>query len=98
MGILVGFFVIAMGGGGAAIYLGILTGVFGLSAASATATSLFTAVPSLVVGVYSQYRSGNINFKIGNNLLLSAIPATIVGSLVSHLIPNDIYKWIVALS
>lgn len=97
IGLLVGFIVIAMGGGGAAIYLGILTSGFGLSAVSAAATSLFTAIPALIVGAFSQYRSGNINFKVGNRMLISALPATIVGSLTSHYIPANIYTWIVAL-
>ncbi len=42
---LIGFFVISTGGGGAALYLGVLTGLCGLSAAHAVDTSLLTAIP-----------------------------------------------------
>ena len=47
IGLVIGTFVILFGGGGAAIYLAILTGLFGLNAAKASSTSLVTALPSL---------------------------------------------------
>lgn len=97
IGFLVGLLVLSTGGGGAAIYLGLLTSVFGLAPAVAASTSLFTAFPSLVVGAYGHYRTGQIHFKVGNQMLLTAIPATVVGALVAPYIPNDIYTWIVAL-
>ena len=97
IGFLVGLLVISTGGGGAAIYLGLLTSVFGLAPAVAASTSLFTAFPSLVVGAYGHYRTGQIHFKVGNQMLLTAIPATVVGALLAPYIPNDVYTWIVAL-
>lgn len=96
-GFVIGVFVLSTGGGGAAIYLGILTSFFHLSAPLAAATSLLTAFPSLCVGAFGHYRAGNIRFKVGNQMMLSAIPATIVGALVSPYIPKNIYTWIVAL-
>ncbi|AYM01929.1 sulfite exporter TauE/SafE family protein [Levilactobacillus yiduensis] len=97
IGFLVGLLVISTGGGGAAIYLGLLTSIFGLAPAVAASTSLFTAFPSLVVGAYGHYRTGQIHFKVGNQMLLTAIPATVVGALLAPYIPNDIYTWIVAI-
>ncbi|WP_203639116.1 sulfite exporter TauE/SafE family protein [Levilactobacillus wangkuiensis] len=97
IGFLVGLLVISTGGGGAAIYLGLLTSVFGLAPAVAASTSLFTAFPSLVVGAYGHYRTGQIHFKVGNQMLMTAVPATVIGALLAPYIPNDVYTWIVAI-
>jgi len=96
-GFLVGILVISTGGGGAAIYLGLLTSVFNLAPAVAAATSLATAFPSLIVGAYGHYRTGQIHFKVGNQMLIAAVPATIVGALLAPYIPTTIYTWIVAI-
>lgn len=95
-GFLVGLFVLSTGGGGAAVYLGLLTTLFHLSPAVAASTSLFTAFPSLLVGAYGHYRTGQIHFRVGNQMLLAAIPATIIGALISPIIPQKLYTWIVA--
>ncbi|MGX6427685.1 sulfite exporter TauE/SafE family protein [Levilactobacillus yonginensis] len=97
IGFLVGLLVISTGGGGAAIYLGILTSVFGLAPAVAASTSLVTAFPSLIVGAYGHYRTGQIHFKVGNQMLITAVPATVVGALIAPYIPNRPYTWIVAI-
>jgi uncharacterized membrane protein YfcA len=97
IGLLIGTIVILFGGGGAAIYLGILTGVFGLPAAAAAATSLVTVLPSLMMGSWRYYRQHQLNIKVGNRILLAAIPAVIIGSLCSHLIPNELFKWLIGL-
>ncbi|MCF7523093.1 sulfite exporter TauE/SafE family protein [Levilactobacillus brevis] len=97
IGFLVGVLVLSTGGGGAPIYLGLLTSVFGLAPAVAASTSLFTAFPSLVVGAYGHYRTGQIQFKVGNQMLLTAIPATVVGALLAPYIPSKLYTWLVAL-
>lgn len=97
LGLIIGTFVILFGGGGAAIYLGILTGMLRLGAAAAASTSLITALPSLLIGAYSYTRQGKIDFKIGNQMLITAIPAVIIGSLGAHFIPNTVYTWLVGL-
>lgn len=97
IGFVVGLFVISMGGGGAAIYLGVLTAVFHLTPARAAATSLITALPSLVIGSIGYFRQGKIDVKLGNQMLLAALPAVVVGSLVSPYIPITIYQWIVGI-
>ncbi|MEB3363259.1 sulfite exporter TauE/SafE family protein [Lactobacillus sp. R2/2] len=97
MGLVIGTFVILFGGGGAAIYLAILTGLFGLNAATASSTSLVTALPSLIIGAISYYHQRQINTKVGNQMLLTAIPAVIIRALVSKYIPAKIYKWLIGI-
>lgn len=58
IGLLVGAVMLALGGGGGAIYLGILAGIMGLPPAIAAATSIITALPALIMGSYSYYRRG----------------------------------------
>ncbi|WP_251574041.1 sulfite exporter TauE/SafE family protein [Limosilactobacillus agrestimuris] len=96
-GIVIGTIVVMFGGGGAAIYLGILTAVIGLPAAAATSTSLVTALPSVIIGAITYYRQGRINFKYGNQLLIAALPTVIIGSLVAPYIPTPLYSWIVGI-
>ncbi|WP_049180703.1 sulfite exporter TauE/SafE family protein, partial [Lacticaseibacillus rhamnosus] len=97
LGFLVGAFIMTMGGGGGAFYLGIMTGVAHLSPSTAAATSLFTAIPALAVGCYSHYRTGNMRFHAGNRILLTAVPATVVGSLAAPYIPELVYSWSIAI-
>lgn len=97
IGILVGVLVISMGGGGGAIYLGILTSLFHLPASIAATTSLITAIPSLFLGAYGYYRQGKINFKIGNKMIISALPAVLVGSLIAPIIPKMVYTIIIGI-
>ena len=58
LGFLVGAFIMTMGGGGGAFYLGIMTGVAHLSPGIAAATSLLIAIPALAVGRYRPLRTG----------------------------------------
>lgn len=97
IGFLVGIFVISLGGGGGAIYLGVLSGLFQLAPRAAAATSIVTALPALVIGAWSYYRKRLIDFKLGNRMLLAAIPSIIIGFLISPLIPKQIYKIVIGL-
>ncbi|WP_461216018.1 sulfite exporter TauE/SafE family protein [Lacticaseibacillus sp. GG6-2] len=97
IGFLVGMFVIALGGGGAAIYLGVLTAGFGLSAHAAASTSLVTALPSLALGAYVYWRQGSVDVKLGNRMLIAALPAVVIGSLLAPFIPKTIYSWGISL-
>lgn len=83
---------ISLGGGGGAIYLGLLAGMMGLPPATAAATSIVTALPALIMGAYSYYRRKMINFKIGNRMMIAAIPSVVVGYLVSPFLPERLYK------
>lgn len=96
-GFLIGFFVISTGGGGAALYLGVLTGLCGLSAAHAVDTSLLTAIPALYFGTLSFYRHGNVNVKLARQFLYFALPTVIVASLLARYIPEKIYAPLIGL-
>ena len=96
-GFLIGFFVISTGGGGAALYLGVLTGLCGLSAARAVDTSLLTAIPALCFGALSFYRHGNVNVKLARQFLYFALPTVIVASLLARYIPEKIYAPLIGL-
>lgn len=95
IGLAVGVFVISLGGGGGAIYLGVLTAIFQLPPATAAATSIVTALPALILGSLAYYRQGLINFQLGNRMMLSAIPSIIVGYLISPFIPTKLYKVVI---
>lgn len=97
LGFIVGLLIIAMGGGGGAYYLWILTNVAHVSAASATATSLFTALPALLVGAYSHYRAGNMHFQAGNRMAISAIPTVFIGSWLTHFFSERIYMFVIGV-
>ena len=97
IGLVIGTIVILFGGGGAAIYLGILTGIFGIKASAAASTSLVTVLPSLIMGAWRYHRQGQINTKLGNQMLITAIPAVVIGSLCTRFIPGWVYKWLVGL-
>lgn len=97
IGIAVGIFIISLGGGGGAIYLGVLTAFFNLAPASAAATSIITALPALVIGSWAYYRKGLINFHLGNRMMIAAIPSILVGFFISPFLPEKIYKIIIGL-
>lgn len=97
LGILIGTIVIATGGGGAAFYLGILSSLFNLPPATAAATSIVTAFPSLVIGTIAYIRQGRVNFHLGNQMLIASLPAVVVGSLISPYIPRMLYEWLIAI-
>lgn len=97
IGFVVGLYIMAMGGSGAAVYLGILTVVVGLEGSQAISTTLAVSFPALAIGAYSFYRKGKIDFKLGRLMLFAALPTVVIGSLVSPYIPNDIYSLIIGL-
>lgn len=74
-----------------------MTALFHLPAATAGTTSLITAIPSLLLGAYAYYRQGKINFKVGNKMLIAALSAVIIGSLLAPLIFKMVYTTIVGL-
>lgn len=94
-GLLIGIFVSLIGGGGAALYLGVLTSQVGLPTAVAVPTSLIVALPALFFGFLTQMRVKNVNFHIGNQMILAAIPGIIIGTVSAKFIPQNLYNWIV---
>lgn len=92
-----GVFVISLGGVGGAIYLGVLTALFNLPPATAAATSIVTALPALLVGAWSYYRRGMIEFRLGNRMLVAAIPSIFIGFWISPWLPEKLYKLVIGL-
>lgn len=97
VGLAVGIFVISLGGGGGAIYLGVLTAIFQLSPSAAAATSIVTSLPALIMGSWSYYRRGLINFRLGNRMIIAAIPSIFVGFFISPFLPEKVYKVVIGL-
>ena len=97
VGLAVGIFVISLGGGGGAIYLGVLTAIFQLSPVAAAATSIVTSLPALIMGSWPYYRRGLINFRLGNRMLIAAIPSIFVGFFISPWLPERVYKLVIGL-
>ena len=90
-GFLIGLFIITLGGGGGAFYVGILTGLFNIPPAIAASTSLATMIPTTAVGAFSHWKAGNINIKLGLYMLGGGIAGSIVGCLCSGLLPSSVY-------
>lgn len=97
LGFLVGCFVSIIGGGGASLYLGILTSQLHVPVAVAAPTSLLIAFPALFAGWLTQLRVKNIDFHYANQMIIAALPGIIGGTIVAQWIPTRVYNWIVAV-
>jgi Sulfite exporter TauE/SafE. len=67
----------------------------GLPTAVAVPTSLIVALPALFFGFLTQMRVKNVNFHIGNQMIIAAIPGIIIGTVSAKFIPQNLYNWIV---
>lgn len=94
IGFFIGLIIIALGGGGGGLYVGILTALFNVPPAIAASTSLATIIPTTTVGMIGHWKAGNVNFKLGSIMMISAIIGTILGSLCSGYIPEKFYNQI----
>lgn len=86
-GFLVGVFVVSMGGGGGAIYVGLLISLFHVSPAIAASTSLATMVPTTAIGTWSHWKQKNVRFRLGAVMITGGIIGVFIGSYLSNLIP-----------
>lgn len=94
-GLLIGVFISLIGGGGASLYLGVLTSQLKVATAIAVPTSLFVALPALFFGFLTQVRIHNVRFKLGNYLIFAALPGIVGGTVVSKFISTRFYDWLV---
>lgn len=92
VGFLVGLLIISLGGGGGAVYVGILTAFFNIPPAIAASTSLATTIPTAAIGTYSHYKAGNVNFRFGLTMLAGGIAGCVAGSLCSGFLPQSFYN------
>ncbi|WP_334116936.1 sulfite exporter TauE/SafE family protein [Ligilactobacillus sp.] len=96
-GFLIGVFVSLIGGGGASLYLGILTSQLHIPVPVAAPTSLLIALPALGFGFLTQMKIKNVRFNLGNRMIFAAIPGIIGGTLIARWIPLNVYNWVVGL-
>lgn len=96
IGFLAGLLVISFGGGGGAIYVGVLTALCGVPPELAASTSLATIIPTTFAGAFGHFRAGNVDLRLAGLLLLSIIPGTLIGTWCSAYIPESIYYLISA--
>lgn len=94
-GLLIGIFVSLIGGGGASLYLGVLSDQ--LATSTAVSTSLFVALPALFFGTLTQIHIRNVHFKIGNRLIIAAIPSIMIGTFLARYIPEKMYTILIGV-
>lgn len=92
VGFVVGLLIISLGGGGGAVYVGILTVFFNIPPAIAASTSLATTIPTTAVGTFSHWKAGNVNWRYGLTMLVGGVIGSIVGSLCSGFLPENLYN------
>ena len=97
VGFLIGLFIITVGGGGGAFYVGILTVFFNIPPAVAASTSLATMIPTTAAGAFSHWKAGNVSIRYGLYMLAGGVAGTIAGSLCSGFLPQNIYTKISGL-
>ena len=84
-GIVIGFLVSLMGGGGGIFYVGMLTGLFTIPMDQAVSVSLATIIPTTLAASVSHYKAGNIKLQEGMLLIAGGIVGVIAGSYLVQL-------------
>jgi len=92
VGFVVGLLIISLGGGGGAVYVGILTVFFHIPPGIAASTSLATTIPTTAVGTFSHWKAGNVNWRFGLTMLIGGAVGSIIGSLCSGQLPENLYN------
>jgi uncharacterized membrane protein YfcA len=92
VGFVVGLLIISLGGGGGAVYVGILTVFFNIPPGIAASTSLATTIPTTAVGTFSHWKVGNVNWRFGLTMLIGGVVGSIIGSLCSGFLPESLYN------
>ena len=92
VGFLVGLLIVSFGGGGGAVYVGILTVLFNIPPGIAASTSLATTIPTTAMGAFSHWKAGNVNVKLGLKMLVGGAVGCVAGSLCSGLLPQELYS------
>ncbi len=97
VGFIVGLLIISFGGGGGAVYVGILTAFFNIPPGIAASTSLATTIPTTAVGTFSHWKAGNVNRRFGLTMLAGGVAGSILGSLCSGFLPESLYNKLTGL-
>jgi uncharacterized membrane protein YfcA len=88
LGVLIGLFLGALGGGGGVLVVPALVYVLGQSAQEATTGSIVIVGLTAVAGAAVRLRGGLVNWKIGLAFGVIGIPAAYVGTLLNHYVPQ----------
>ena len=97
IGFFAGMLIISLGGGGGAVYVGVLTGLCGIAPDVAASVSLATAIPTTLMGAFSHYRAGNVNIRLALYVLAGTAVGSVAGSLCSGLLPLRFYNMLTGL-
>lgn len=97
IGFFAGMLIISLGGGGGAVYVGVLTGLCGIAPDVAASVSLATAIPTTLMGAFSHYRAGNVNIRLALYVLVGTAVGSVAGSLCSGLLPLRFYNMLTGL-
>lgn len=92
VGFVVGLLIISLGGGGGAVYVGILTVFFNIPPGIAASTSLATTIPTTAVGTFSHWKAGNVNWHFGLTMLIGGVVGSVIGSLCSGFLSESLYN------
>lgn len=92
IGFLAGMLIISLGGGGGAVYVGVLTGLCSIAPDVAASVSLATAIPTTLMGAFSHYRAGNVNLHLALYVLAGTVVGSVAGSLCSGMLPLRFYN------
>ncbi len=98
VGFLIGLLIITLGGGGGAVYVGILNVVFHIPPVIAASTSLATMIPTTAMGAFSHWKAGNANIRLGFCLLGGGVLGAVIGSACSGVLPESVYDKIAGLA
>ena len=91
-GFVIGLLVSMFGGGGAGLYVPLLTLLFNVPIQVAVATSLASMIPTTLLGAYAHHKQGNVNIRIGLIFGATGIIGTLMGVYFSTLIPPLILR------
>ncbi len=91
-GLVIGLLISLIGGGGGIFYVGMLTGLFGISMDQAVSISLATIIPTTLAASISHYRAENLKLKTGFILVAGGIVGVVAGSYLVTIIPVKILK------
>ena len=97
IGFFIGLIIIILGGGGGGFYVGVLTALFNVPPAIAASTSLATIIPTTTIGMIGHWKAGNVNFKLGTVMMISAMFGAVIGSLFSDYVPDKYYNKITGI-
>lgn len=96
-GFLIAFFMSWLGAGGGALYIPVLTIVFGLSMHDSVAVSLAAVALTTLVSSFSYYVQGNIKVALGIKLGVIGLVGAIISGMLSHYIDGVIVEKIFAI-